>query len=159
MSEEEKKAIKQVSLLLAGDISLHIIDDDGGTAYAGTVNKLYNDDLQTVLNLIEKQNKRIEKLEKEAMENELKVIGAEEYTKASMGEIIENYYTANEDCVPKYYIQEVIKGLERDIENITKKIRSRRYLDDYSRNRWKAYRLKTKEIKKRLEKLLEGKTI
>ena len=72
--------------------------------------------------------------------------------------ICEHYkrdYLFSQGAVPKYYIQEVINGLERDIENITKKIRSRRYLDDYSRNRWKAYRLKTKEIKKRLEKLLE----
>lgn len=74
--------------------------------------------------------------------------------------ICEHYkrdYCFSQGAVPKYYIQEVIKGLERDIENITKKIRSRRYLDDYSRNRWKAYRLKTKEIKKRLEKILEVK--
>ena len=58
MNEEERKAIGQCKLLLAGDIYLHIIDeDDGGTAYTGTVNKEYNKDLETVLNLIEKQQK------------------------------------------------------------------------------------------------------
>ncbi len=60
MNEEEIKAIKMCRLLLNGDITLHIIDDDGGTAYAGTVNKTYNDDLETVLNLIEKQKAEIE---------------------------------------------------------------------------------------------------
>lgn len=55
ISEEERKAIGQCKLLLAGNIYLHIIDeDDGGTAYTGTVNKEYNKDLETVLNLIEK---------------------------------------------------------------------------------------------------------
>ena len=54
MSEEEKKAIGQCKLLLNGDITLHIIDDDGGT-----VNKQYNEDLETVLNIIEKQQKEL----------------------------------------------------------------------------------------------------
>lgn len=63
MSEEEKKAIKMCRLLLNGDITLHIINDDGGTAYAGSVNKTYNDDLETVLNLIEKQQIKIKELE------------------------------------------------------------------------------------------------
>ena len=64
MSEEEEKAIGQVRLLLAGDISLYIEDDDGGTAYNGIVNKLYNDDLETVLNLINKQQKELETYKK-----------------------------------------------------------------------------------------------
>ncbi len=62
MNNEEKQAIKNCNLLLNGDITLHIIDDDGGTAYAGTVNKLYNKDLETVLNLIEKQQKVIDEM-------------------------------------------------------------------------------------------------
>lgn len=60
MNDKEEKAIGMCRLLLNGDITLHIIDDDGGTAYAGTVNKTYNDDLETVLNLIEKQKAEIE---------------------------------------------------------------------------------------------------
>lgn len=62
MNDKEIKAIKMCRLLLNGDITLHIIDDDGGTAYAGTVNKTYNNDLETVLNLIEKQKAEIEDL-------------------------------------------------------------------------------------------------
>ena len=52
MSKEVEEAIKNCNLLLAGDIMLHILDDDGGTAYSGEVNKLYNKDLETVLNYI-----------------------------------------------------------------------------------------------------------
>lgn len=64
MTDEEKEAIKSCNLLLNGDITLHILDDDGGTAYAGAVNKLYNEDLETVLNLIKTQQEEIEKKDK-----------------------------------------------------------------------------------------------
>ena len=69
MNDKEKKAIGMCRLLLNGDITLHVIDDDGGTAYAGTVNKTYNDDLETILNLIENQKAELEK--KEAIINEM----------------------------------------------------------------------------------------
>ena len=65
MNDKEKKAIGMCRLLLNGDITLHVIDDDGGTAYAGTVNKTYNDDLETILNLIENQKAELEKKDKE----------------------------------------------------------------------------------------------
>ena len=69
MNDKEKNAIGMCRLLLNGDITLHVIDDDGGTAYAGTVNKTYNDDLETILNLIENQKAELEK--KEAIINEM----------------------------------------------------------------------------------------
>ena len=59
MSKEVKEAIKSCNLLLAGDIMLHILDDDGGTAYSGEVNKLYNKDLATVLNYIKELEEKI----------------------------------------------------------------------------------------------------
>ena len=69
MSEEERKAIEQCRLLLAGDIHLHVVDeDDGGTAYTGVVNKGYNKDLETVLNLIEKLENMYKKEYNEHME-------------------------------------------------------------------------------------------
>ena len=56
----------------------------------------------------EKDYKRVLKENKELknkiMDKELEIIGIEEYTKASMGEIIEQYYTANEDCIAKQRI-------------------------------------------------------
>lgn len=64
MTDREKESIKFCNLLLNGDITLHILDDDGGTAYSGVVNKSYNEDLQTVLNLVNKQQAELEKKSK-----------------------------------------------------------------------------------------------
>lgn len=59
---------------------------------------------------LEEENKELEKqLEEKDMQHELELIGKEEYTKASMGEIIEHYYTANEDCIPTSVIQKKIE--------------------------------------------------
>lgn len=58
-SKEVEEAIKNCNVLLAGDITVHIIDNDGGTAYTGEVNKTYNDDLKTVLAYIEQLEKKI----------------------------------------------------------------------------------------------------
>lgn len=69
MTEKEEKAIKSCKLLLNGDISLHILDDDGGTAYAGEVNKLYNDDLDTVIQALEQKDKEIQELKKYDIRN------------------------------------------------------------------------------------------
>ena len=68
MNEKEKKAIENCRLLLMGDITVHIQNEDGATDYYGEVNKLYNEDLETVLNLIEKQQAEIESLEQEKQE-------------------------------------------------------------------------------------------
>ena len=57
-----------------------------------------------------------EELQEEVMENDLKVIGAEEYTEASMREIIENYYTANEDCIPKQVLRDKINKLKDEFD-------------------------------------------
>ena len=48
------------------------------------------------------------------------IIGKEEYTKASMGEIIEQYYTANEDCISKQKIKDIVRELEENIFRIKK---------------------------------------
>ena len=60
--------------------------------------------------------KENEKLKNKIMEKELEIIGKEEYTKASMGEIIEQYYTANEECVSIQKIKDKIKDLNRKID-------------------------------------------
>ena len=46
--------------------------------------------------------KENEELKNEVMEKDLEIIGKEEYTKASMKEIIEQYYTAKEECIPRH---------------------------------------------------------
>ena len=48
--------------------------------------------------------------------------------------------------------QNLIKRLKKDVVNITKILQDGRHCDDYSRCRLKAYRTKTKEIIKLLEK-------
>lgn len=103
MNDKEKKAIGMCRLLLNGDITLHVIDDDGGTAYAGTVNKTYNDDLETILNLIENQKAELEK--KEAIINEMAkdIKSADEFLDSMgyMGEYAE------------FTIEEIIEEYER----------------------------------------------
>lgn len=51
---------------------------------------------------------RNKELEEKVMQKDLEIIGVEEYTKASMREIIEHYYTVNEDCIPKSKIKELL---------------------------------------------------
>lgn len=65
---------------------------------------------------------RVKELEEEIMQKDLEIIGAEEYTKASMGEIIEHYYTANEKCIPVSLAKEKIEELKSIINKYEKQI-------------------------------------
>ena len=87
---------------------------------------------QHILSDYKRVLKENEELKNEVMEKDLELIGKEEYTKASMGKIIEHYYTANsviqnkineykntfdmgEEWYTKQYIIEVLQELlERD---------------------------------------------
>ena len=64
--------------------------------------------------------KENEELKNKLMEKELEIIGKEEYTKAGMKEIIEQYYTANEDCISKQKIKEIVEELEENVNRIKK---------------------------------------
>ena len=68
---------------------------------------------RTLLNLIAKLQKENEELKNKIMDKELEIIGKEEYTKARMGDIIEQYYTANEDCISKQKIKDKIEEVRR----------------------------------------------
>lgn len=76
--------------------------------------------IENILNELERLQKENEGLQEENMQKSLEVIGAEEYTKANMQEIIEQYYTANEDCVRKSVIQNKISELSEKIKNYIK---------------------------------------
>lgn len=96
------------------------------------------------------------------MDKELEIIGIEEYTKASMGEIIEQYYTANEDCITKQRIEDIIDRIDYDIKK-TKEIISKNTniyagyrKNDYQIVRLRAMNTKSLDIKKRLQELLES---
>ena len=80
----------------------------------------YYKDIQQALEHILSDYKRVlkenEELKNEVMEKDLEIIGKEEYTKASMKEIIEQYYTANEDCITKQRIEDIIDRIDYDIK-------------------------------------------
>lgn len=99
MNEEEKKAIELLE---------NIKDDSWTTKYIMSSD---SKNAEILLNLIEKLQKENEELKNEVMEKDLEIIGKEEYTKDSMGEIIEQYYTANEECIP---IQKVKDKIEEE---------------------------------------------
>ena len=106
--------------------------------------------------------KENENLKNEIMEKDLEIIGKEEYTKTSMKEIIAQYYTANEDCIPKSKIKDTIDKIDYDIKK-TKEIISKNTniyasyrKNDYQIVRLKAMNTKSLDIKKRLQELLES---
>ena len=71
---------------------------------------------------VEKLQKENEELKNEIMEKDLEIIGKEEYTKASMGEIIEQYYTANEDCIPIQKVKDRIEELQKEYNKLDKQV-------------------------------------
>lgn len=59
---------------------------------------------------------RIKELEEENMQKDLEKIGIEENIKADMKEIIERYYTANEECIPKQKVKDYLKEEQERFE-------------------------------------------
>ena len=119
-------------------------------------------DYKRVLEINEVLLKENKELKNKIMEKELEIIGKEEDTKASMGEIIEQYYTANEDCIAKQRIEDIIDRIDYDIKK-TKEIISNNsniYTSDRRNNyqivRLRAMNTKSLDIKKRLQELLES---
>ena len=119
-------------------------------------------DYKRLLEINEVLLKENKELKNKIMKKELEIIGKEEYTKASMGEIIEQYYTANEDCITKQRIEGIIDRIDYDRKK-TKEIISKNTniyasyrKNDYQIVRLKAMNTKSLDIKKRLQKLLES---
>lgn len=118
-----------------------------------------------VVNLIKSLQKENEELKNEVLEKDLEIIGKEEYTKASMKEIIEQYYTANEECISKQRIEDIIDRIDYDIAK-TKEIISKNTninasyrKSDYQIVRLRAMNTKSLDIKKRLQELLKSEEI
>ena len=74
--------------------------------YLGTIT---GKEILAIENLIN----RNKELEYELMQKDLEIIGKEEYTKANMKEIIEHYYIAKENSVPKSVIKEKIEEYKK----------------------------------------------
>jgi hypothetical protein len=87
------------------DILNDNMPEAGDSYLMNNIRELRIKEIQAIENLI----KRNKELEEELMQKDLEIIGTEEYTKASMKEIIEHYYTANEDCISKSVIKEKIE--------------------------------------------------
>ena len=118
--------------------------------------------LEHILSDYKRVLKENEDLKNEIMEKDLEIIGKEEYTKASMKEIIAQYYTSNEDCIPKSKIKDIIDRIDYDIKK-TKEIiaKNTNVHATYRKNEYQIVRLramntKSLDIKKRLQKLLES---
>ena len=132
---------------------------------------LYNEDyededriyqaLEHILSDYKRVLKENEELKNEVIEKDLEIIGKVEYTEASMKEIIEQYYTANEDCITKQRIEDIIDRIDYDIKK-TKEIISKNTniyanyrKNDYQIVRLRAMNTKSLDIKNRLQQLLE----
>ena len=111
--------------------------------------------IDNILSNYKRVLKENEELKNKIMEKDLEIIGKEEYTKASMKEIIEQYYTANEDCITKQRIEDIIDRINYDIKK-TKEIISNGQKNNYQITRLKAMNTKSLDIKKRLQELLES---
>ena len=110
--------------------------------------------IQHLLSADKRALKENEELKNEVMEKDLEIIGKEEYTKDSMKEIIEQYYTAKEECIPKQRIKDIIDRIDYDIKK-TKEIISNGRKNDYQIVRLRAMNTKSLDIKKRLQELLK----
>lgn len=75
--------------------------------------------IEHILSTYKRVLKENEELKNEVMEKDLEIIGKEEYTKASMKEIIEQYYTANEECIPIQKVKDKIEELKKKVEELT----------------------------------------
>ena len=70
--------------------------------------------LQAIENVLEERKKdktKLKELEEENMQKDLEKIGIEENIKADMKEIIERYYTANEECISKQKIKDAVEKI------------------------------------------------
>ena len=139
-------------------------------SYAGMTRKMNDNQgrpkLDQALEHILLDYKRVlkenEDLKNEIMKKDLEIIGKEEYTKASMEEIIAQYYTANEDCIPKSKIKDIINRMDYDIKKTKEIISNNSNIytsdrrNDYQIVRLRAINTKSLDIKNRLQELLES---
>ncbi len=79
---------------------------------------MFLSDYKRVLKMNEVLLKENEELKNEVMKKGLEIIGIEEHTKADMEEIIEQYYTANEDCISIQEIKDKIEELKINLVNM-----------------------------------------
>lgn len=161
IKEDIKDIEKYISFTSKRENFSHDTDWNWNKDLANKIEHILSD-YKRVLKINEVLLKENEELKNKIMDKELEIIGIEEYTKASMGEIIEQYYTANEDCITKQRIEDIIDRIDYDIKK-TKEIISKNTniyagyrKNDYQIVRLRAMNTKSLDIKKRLQELLES---
>lgn len=115
-------------------------------------------DYKRVLKMNEVLLKENEELKNEVMEKGLEIIGIEEHTKADMEEIIEQYYTANEDCISVQKVKDKIEEMQNIVnelsQEIEKELKSEDICREYIRDKRRELGLANRDIKF-LQELLE----
>ena len=92
--------------------------------------------MANVLSEREQDKARIKELEEENMQKDLEKIGIEENIKADMKEIIERYYTANEECIPKQKVKDILNEIQEEYDKVQEQfdcIWNKKSKDNYDR--------------------------
>lgn len=92
--------------------------------------------IERILSEREQDKARIKELEEENMQKDLEKIGIEENIKADMKEIIERYYTANEECIPKQKVIDIAKQIQEEYDKVQEQfdcIWNKKSKDNYDR--------------------------
>ena len=114
-----------------------------------------------ILSEREQDKARIKELEEENMQKDLEKIGIEENIKADMKEIIERYYTANEECIPKQKVKDILNEIQEEYDKVQEQFdciwnkRSKDNYDIYKLQELSAMQQELGFILGKFEKLLE----
>ena len=117
--------------------------------------------IRNILSEREQDKERIKELEEENMQKDLEKIGIEENIKADMKEIIEKYYTANEECIPKQKVIDIVKQIQEEYNKVQEQfdcIWNKKSKDNYDRYKLQELSAMQQElgfILGKFEKLLE----
>ena len=117
--------------------------------------------IQNILSEREQDKARIKELEEENMQKDLEKIGIEENIKADMKEIIERYYTANEECIPKQKVKDILNEIQEEYDKVQEQfdyIWDKKSKDNYDRYKLQELSAMQQElgfILGKFEKLLE----
>lgn len=137
---EEKKAIKMIEIIVDECKLENKRKGYEGTYYDGDTPIPYKE-YEIVLNLIAKLQK----------ENETTIKLNANMSKRHLNDIFKIKKLQKENEEKDNKVRKIIKRLDNDILRISKSKEINRW-DDYRRNRLKAYKTKTKEIKEYIEK-------
>lgn len=160
MTDEEKKVIEYWEEKLKEykkEIEQRQNDEFKGYGTAEDIAKLKYCNLHTLLNLIQTQQEEIERYKIELAEVFANTVNSDLKQKHKHEEDLEALHLGWKAEIKKKdnIVRSIISRLDNDIKNIAEtkaKKKSEYHLDDYTRNRLKAYKTKTREIKEYIEK-------